>query len=218
MGIKMVTSSRDAEEFRKAMKVFGKVDVVLNSLSDNFINYSADMIVDGGHFCEIGKRGIWSKEKFQSEYPNINYHIIAVDVVMETDTERFKHLLDDTIEFGASPICKKMFNIVDIVKAFQFMRDAKHIGKVVISQPPLFGDGTYIITGGLGYMGKLVAKGMVEYGAKRVVLVSSTRSKLPEDMQELNNFIKVEKCDVSELNEVQKLISCDTKLVLLKDA
>jgi acyl carrier protein len=62
--------------------------------------------------------------------------------------------------------------------AFRHMAQAKHIGKVVIRQweggaerGVIRGDGTYLISGGLGALGKRVARWLIEQGGRHVVLV-----------------------------------------------
>jgi len=64
--------------------------------------------------------------------------------------------------------------------------------------------GTYVVSGGLGYIGRLVAKAMIEHGARRIVLLSSSRSTLPDDWN-LDVRPDVIKCDVGERSEVQRV-------------
>ena len=45
------------------------VDVVLNSLSGEFIPASLGILRPGGRFIEIGKRGVWNSERVAAEYP-----------------------------------------------------------------------------------------------------------------------------------------------------
>ena len=56
------------------------VDVVLNCLSGNYIQYSLDLLSSHGRFVEIGKRGIWTLEAVKAHRPDIeSYHIVALD-------------------------------------------------------------------------------------------------------------------------------------------
>ena len=60
LGVQYVTSSRDPDEFYKDMQSFlpggEKIDVVLNSLSGDFIKHSVELLGPRGRFMEIGKR------------------------------------------------------------------------------------------------------------------------------------------------------------------
>ncbi len=56
LGVDEITSSRNVDSFKQYMKEHGKVDVVLNSLSGEYISASVDALRYGGHFCEIGKK------------------------------------------------------------------------------------------------------------------------------------------------------------------
>ena len=56
-----------------------------------------------------------------------------------------------------------------------YMRAARHIGKIVLTTPPiargrLRRDGTYLVTGGLGGIGLALAEWLAERGAGTVVL------------------------------------------------
>ena len=80
---------------------------------------------------------------------------------------------------------------------------------VNLSKPPDFRqtNGVYVISGGLGYIGRLVAKALIEHGARKVVILSSSRSTLPDDW-ELEVRPDVVKCDIGELAEVQRVFDC----------
>ena len=60
--------------------------------------------------------------------------------------------------FFSSRVLSRQLTKVRTPKKFQYMREAQHIGKVVVTQPMLLcREATYLITGGLGYVGQLVA-------------------------------------------------------------
>ena len=69
--------------------------------------------------------------------------------------------------------------------------------------------GTYIITGGLGFVGQQLLEGMISNGAKTVVLVSSSRDTLPDELLEKYQTVTlvVRKCDISEFGEVKTLFN-----------
>ena len=60
------------------MKITGGrgVDVVLNSLADQFVDRSFEVIAQNGRFLEIGKRGIWDRNGRRRLNRGIQYFIV----------------------------------------------------------------------------------------------------------------------------------------------
>ncbi|MCZ7667555.1 MAG: KR domain-containing protein [Chloroflexi bacterium] len=94
------------------------------------------------------------------------------------------------------PIVSHTFPITEAADAFQLMAQAKHIGKVVLSladldvpivpagtpEMEILPDATYLITGGMGGIGRTVAEYLVRCGARHLVLTSRRdRAALPPD-------------------------------------
>eukprot|EP00961_Rhodomonas_salina_P009413 127646-Rhodomonas_salina.3 len=95
---------------------------------------------------------------------------------------QFRDLFEASMSFGPPVLKMTCFPVRQTVEAFERLKQAKHLGKVVIMQPPLVkDDGVYVISGGLGYLGRLVAKALIEGALIEGVLLSSSMSKLPED-------------------------------------
>ena len=57
----------------------GRLAVVLNSLSLDFISASAALLGEGGAFEEIGKRGVWSAARMQQSRAAVRYEVLAID-------------------------------------------------------------------------------------------------------------------------------------------
>ncbi|CAM9878889.1 unnamed protein product, partial [Chrysoparadoxa australica] len=72
-------------------------------------------------------------------------------------------------------------------------------------------DGTYIISGGLGALGLLLARHMIEEGAGHLLLLSRSGKPKVEvqdvwnELQELSSTVKAAACDVSDAAQVQSL-------------
>jgi myxalamid-type polyketide synthase MxaB len=156
------------------------VDVVLNSLSGEFIAKSFDALSERGRFVEIGKIGIWTSEEVATRKPGASYFAFDLGEVAQADPALIGNMLRDlaaTFESGdLAPLPHTAFAIEEAAEAFRYMAQAKHIGKVVITHPqqdaaPLVRpDGSYLITGGMGSLGLLVARRLGELGASRLVL------------------------------------------------
>ena len=73
------------------------------------------------------------------------------------------------------PLMHTRWPLAETSAAMGFMRAARHIGKIVLTTPPLGAgrlrqDRTYLVTGGLGGIGCALAEWLAEHGAGTVVL------------------------------------------------
>lgn len=157
------------------------VDVVLNSLADDFIGRSVDVLADGGIFLEIGRRDIWTPEQMADARPDVDYHIVYLADIITNDPPRIRDMFDRLMPAFRSdelaPLPTTDFAQSASADAFRYMAQARHTGKVVIrpDQPlTIDPDATHIITGGTGGMGLSLASWLVEAGARRLVLTART--------------------------------------------
>ncbi|MBI3779502.1 MAG: SDR family NAD(P)-dependent oxidoreductase [candidate division NC10 bacterium] len=125
-----------------------------------------------------------------------------------------------------SPLPYRVFPISNAAGAFRHMAQAKHTGKVVLSlqewgvsiAPPSDGkttfrdDATYLITGGLGGFGLIIAQWMVEHGARHIVLMgrrgahSLEAQERVEAMRRAGVEVVVEKADVGSPEQVARVL------------
>eukprot|EP00916_Digyalum_oweni_P013487 GHVL01022150.1.p1 GENE.GHVL01022150.1~~GHVL01022150.1.p1 ORF type:complete len:2139 (-),score=439.72 GHVL01022150.1:17-6322(-) len=241
LGVKNITTSRDAETFIDDMNNMlgtNKLDAVLNTLNEDYIPSSAKLLKAGGKFLELGKRGIWSQEQMSDEFSSVDYHIIAVDTMMAENPPWFGQQLlkvRDLVDMPASfstPLPVKVFTMSSsetAIEAFRFLQSAKHIGKIVLKLPsvinqedvantndysPKVNKSTWLITGGTGALGVVMAEWLIGEGVKNVVLVSRS-GEVPSGSLDSFNLLKkqtsirlaVLKCDVSDESDVGSLWS-----------
>jgi len=203
------------------------VDVVLNSLAGEFIQKSVSVLAPGGCFLELGKRGILSREEFTVLRPDSKYYAYDLGDEAVADTSllpgMFAELFAAFSRRELTPLPVTTFSDVQVVDAFRFMAQAKHIGKIVITKSssdpairpfPIKGlraDVTYLITGGLGGLGLETARWMVREGARELVLVGrrapdrDTEAILHELTLEGAQIV-VETCDVSKADQVDEML------------
>ncbi|NEO36998.1 MAG: SDR family NAD(P)-dependent oxidoreductase [Moorea sp. SIOASIH] len=231
MGVKHIMNSRTLEFAAQIMeKTQGKgVDIVLNSLtSGEFIAKSVSVVSPQGRFVEIAKRGVWESSEMATLRSDISYSVLDLAKVSQDQPQLIKSLLEELIDkfnkglLNLSPL--KVFSIEEVVSAFRYMQQAKHIGKIIVTQsqqqtdtatemPLNFPeDGTYLITGGLGGLGLVMARWMVERGAKHLVLVgrSSPKEFAQNQLTELKEAganLVVEKADVSSLEQMARVVT-----------
>ncbi|MGK7876650.1 MAG: SDR family NAD(P)-dependent oxidoreductase [Xenococcaceae cyanobacterium] len=232
LGVKHIANSRTldfADEIMAITQGTG-VDIVLNSLSGEFIPKSLSVLKTGGRFVEIGKGDIWSSSEVAAVRPDVSYSIVDLVKTSLDRPELIQSMLRQLLrQFAAgtlAPLPKTVFSLTDAAKAFRLMQQAKHIGKIVISldgqksvsesQLTFNEDGTYLVAGGLGGLGLLIARWMVEKGARHLVLVSRSQPKdaAPDKLKELEQLgadVVVATADVSDREQIARIIEEITK-------
>ncbi|PSR19688.1 beta-ketoacyl synthase [filamentous cyanobacterium CCP3] len=245
-GVTQIFNSRTTEFAEEMAELTdGKgVDVVLNCLNGDFIPKSLDCLGSQGRFVEIGKLGIWSAEQMSAARPDVGYHTFdLLDISLQTP-DLISTLLQDLMALFSqgelSVLPYTSFAAEQMVDAFRFMAQAKHVGKVVIAiapdpvpeadqepeqtqtLPEVQAEATYLITGGLGALGLQVAQWLVQQGARQLVL-TGRRSPTPEALAILENLdqqgatVEVQATDISQPAAVAALMQhIDTTLPPLK--
>lgn len=184
LGIEHVFSSRTlAFEHEISALTKGRgVDVVLNSLAGEFIGASVRSLAQSGVFLEIGKQAIWSQAQFASVRPSARYHVIDLSITRQVDPAAWGRLFREVVadvDRGACDVPRvQVFPIAQSARAFSFMAQARHVGKIVLEDEsaPVIGlsridpAGSYLITGGLTGLGLETAGHLVERGARHLVL------------------------------------------------
>jgi myxalamid-type polyketide synthase MxaB len=193
------------------------VNIVLNSLNDEFITKSMSVLANGGVFLEIGKRGVWTTEQVAAFNPTLTYHLYDLVVVMQNDRplirEMMNALLADFENGSLYPLPLKIFSINQVGEAFRYMAQAKHIGKIAVTQQPvdILPDATYLITGGLGGLGLEVGRWLVQRGAQHIVLMgrrnpSQAALRYIEEMQADGAQVEIAQVDVSDKERVAEMM------------
>lgn len=223
IGVHHVLNSRTldyADEIRTLTNGQG-VNVILNSLSGEFIERSVSVLAEKGCFVEIGKRDIWSHEQMQSARPDVAYHIIDPIYFLENpDVVQaiFSDLRGDFNAGRLQPIPMQIFPMRSIVGAFRHMAQAKHIGRVIITQEystpalPISKDATYLVTGGLRGLGLVVARWLAEQGAGHLALLGRNAASVEaaETLREIEAMgvqVSVLQADVSQQADLQQVLS-----------
>jgi acyl transferase domain-containing protein len=187
MGVVHVMSSRtlDFAGRVRALTEGRGVDMVLNSLSGDFIDASFGVLAAGGRFLEMGKIGIWDAARVRAQDPGCVYRPFDLAAVAQEDpatlVAMFGRLLEEVAAGRLQPLPVTVFPMSDAEQAFRFMAQARHIGKIVLSREDasrrlrfaargIRDDAHYLITGGLGALGLRVAQRLVEEGARHLVL------------------------------------------------
>ena len=159
-------------------------DVVLNSLAGDFIPASVRTLAPDGRFIEIGKTGTWSGEEIAEVRKDVRYARLDLGTVCAeapaTIRAMLQGLVDDVAMGVFRPLPRTVFALADAATAFRHMAQARHVGKIVVTQPsgerPLVrSDATYLVSGGLGGLGLSVARWLVASGARSLMLMGRGR-------------------------------------------
>ncbi len=187
-GVQHVFNSRSEEFADGVLQVTGGrgVDVVLNALSGEKIAAGFRAIAHGGAFLEAGKRDIWSPERAAQIRPDVNFSAFDLGEVAERDpvilAAMMKELMAAFTAGTLSPLPYEIYPIGESEDAFRHMASGRHVGKLVLTQPPArigrelwksaLQHGTILITGGTGALGTATAQWLIDEGADSIVLTS----------------------------------------------
>ncbi len=234
LGVAHVFDSRSlrfADDIRRVTRGEG-IDLVLNSLAGDFIPASLDLLRNHGRFIEIGKRDYYENKQIglRPFLRNLSFSLVDLRSMMLDEPARVGELLRELMAMFAEgrlkPIPTRAFPISQAVEAFQHMAQAKHIGKIALmlddpqaqiiaarrtSAIEIYPDRSYLITGGLGGLGLSVARGLVDKGARSIVLVGRRRPN--EEAQDAIRFLEERgarvltmQADVSRFDDVDAVL------------
>ncbi|WP_312867388.1 SDR family NAD(P)-dependent oxidoreductase [Amycolatopsis pithecellobii] len=209
------------------------VDVIINSLPADMIHHSLRTLSTFGRFVELGKPGDVADHavRLASTRRALSFHSFDYDQMMALRPQDVQTSMHAVAELYAQnvidPLPCKEFPADEIDEAFRLMARPEHHGKIVVrmaGEPvrvpaesipgsPIRPDVTYVITGGLGGLGRTVARWLADNGARHLALVGRhgvTSSAAAQDVAELTAqgvTVRVLKADVSDREQVRSVLS-----------
>jgi acyl transferase domain-containing protein/ubiquinone/menaquinone biosynthesis C-methylase UbiE/acyl carrier protein len=223
LGIRHVMTSRSTDFAGEVMSRTGGrgVDVVLNSLAGELAAASLSVLADCGRFLEIGKAAVLSPDE-EARIGGRAYFAIDLGEAAREEPgiigAMLATLMDDVRAGRLSPLPLRTFAMDRVNSAFQYMARGRHIGKIVVSQPPAAdglrfrADASYLLTGGLGGLGLRLAAWMVERGARHLTLMGrrpateAARAALGE-LEAHGARISLAQGDVSRAADVERILA-----------
>ena len=203
------------------------VDLVLNSLSGELLHITWQCVAEFGKLVELGKRDAVGSAKLEMRpfLANRSYCCVDLSHLTKDRPDRAGALLRNILALyqngWVKPIAPTaVFDAEDAAAAFRHVQNGDHIGKAVLRFPddasklaatcekaatPLQLDSSaaYLLTGGLGGLGKSIATWMVERGARSLIFLSRSAGATPAD-EVLFDELKAMSCSVSYIQgEVQ---------------
>ncbi|MDX3234009.1 SDR family NAD(P)-dependent oxidoreductase, partial [Streptomyces sp. ME19-01-6] len=206
-----IASSRTLDfesQFRTVTDGHG-VDVVLNSLTGEFLEASLRLMPEGARFLEMGKADLRDPD----DVPGYR----AFDLI-EAGPERIGEMLRELLAlFDRGVLTLPDITTWDVRRApeaFRALSQARLVGKAVLVLPPAPDpEQTVLITGGTGALGRHVAKHLVTtHGARKLVLASRSGREAPgcaqlaAELAGAGAVVRIVACDVGEKDELAKLL------------
>ncbi|MFE9610944.1 SDR family NAD(P)-dependent oxidoreductase [Streptomyces sp. NPDC006012] len=213
-----IAGSRDTgfeERFRAATGGTG-MDVVLNSLTKEFVDASLRLLRPGGRFLEMGQRDIRDPAEVAHTHPGVTYLPFHY---YDAGPDRIAALLRElTVLFEGGSLSLppvRVWDVQQLPEALRTMAKGLHVGKNVLRMPrSLDPAGTVLITGGTGQLGGLTARHLVTHHGVRSVLLASRHgesadgaAELCAQLRGLGARVEVVACDVADREQVGKLLA-----------
>jgi acyl transferase domain-containing protein/thioesterase domain-containing protein/NADPH-dependent curcumin reductase CurA len=144
LGIRHVYDSRTldfAARCEEATSGVG-VDVVLNSLTGEFIPKGLCLLAAGGRFVELGKKELWAADRLSALPLKKGVSYLPVDLIqlLKDDPSRYGAVLREVVESvrggDLHALPRRVFPMIEADAAFRHILATRHIGKVVLSIGP----------------------------------------------------------------------------------
>ncbi|WP_439958717.1 SDR family NAD(P)-dependent oxidoreductase, partial [Saccharomonospora xinjiangensis] len=212
-----ISSSRDLEfESRVLSATDGRgVDVVLNALAGPFVDASLRTLAPGGVLLEMGKTDLRDAGQVADEHPGVRYEPFDVSALHPDRVAHALTRLGELFEQGVlTPPPITEFDVRRIRPALRALAGATLVGKAVLTVPrPVPPGTTVLITGGLGSLGRAVARHLVAvHGVTDLLLVSRRGENTPgaaafvADLATLGARARVSSADVTDARAIAEAI------------
>ncbi|KAL9012268.1 MAG: hypothetical protein Q9173_002960 [Seirophora scorigena] len=218
------------------------VDIVLNSLRDEALHASLECLAPFGRFVDLGRKN-YATLPMSLLSRSITFATVDLSHTLGSDPGQLGDALKAVMDLFAKRVFTlsqplSVFGVSRVTEAFRHMQSGKSMGKIVIElgqedhvkvasrtiPASLFHpNASYLVAGGLGGIGRSVARWMANRGAKNLILLS--RSALHrEDAQQLitelqRKGVRVETpaCDIADEEALALVLaSCSQKLPPIK--
>jgi NADPH:quinone reductase-like Zn-dependent oxidoreductase/NAD(P)-dependent dehydrogenase (short-subunit alcohol dehydrogenase family)/acyl carrier protein/SAM-dependent methyltransferase len=237
LGVAEVIDSRRGDFAERVMELTGGrgVDAVVNALAGEAIPMGLSCLAEFGRFIEIGKRDIYQNSKLPLWHlrRNASFHVVAMDAVFAGDGELTRRLFAEVAGHmgrgGLHPLPYRSFPAARVDAAFRLMAAGKHTGKVLLAFSDAFPiaakgakapvpfevdpEATYLITGGFGGFGRVLARWLSDRGARHLVLSGRQGASSPgagefvEELQRAGTVVQPVRADAGTEEGVEAMFA-----------
>ncbi|KAF7184331.1 hypothetical protein CNMCM7691_005083 [Aspergillus felis] len=233
-----IFNSRDGNFAQGVMRMTKRrgVDVVLNSLSGEFLRQSWHCLADFGRFIEIGKRDLLGNTglDMQPFLRGVSYMGVNLEQFHPTSAAHMElsEALQDIFDLLSINKLRELYPITiytysEVEQAFRALQSGKVLGKIVVRASPddivpvlpranpsftLDANATYLLAGGLGGIGRSIADMLQSHGARYLAFLSRSGDSKPEAqafLKQLSRYgctAKAYSCDISDREKVFQAI------------
>lgn len=139
MGVRGVGSSRDSSFATQFRAQLGErpFDVVLNALSGDLTRASVALLAPQGRFLELGLRDILEDAPLALGIfaEGGSYHAVQAGAGHPRYAQAWREVVDLFEREVLVPLPTRRFGAAQVGEAFQYMAQARHVGKLVIDMP-----------------------------------------------------------------------------------
>ena len=225
-----IFNSRNASFIPGVKRMTGNrgVDVVLNSLAGELLESAwSEVVAPFGRWIELGKRDILDNKGLSMRplLQNVTFSCVDLTGIWQQRPAMMRKLLENVFKLVADgtfrpPTPVTEFEVGQIQAAFRSLQNGQEGGKVVVNmcgdeevlarqdiEPSwhLRGDRSYLIVGGLGGLGRGLARWMVHRGAKSIIILSRSgvgkdpeRLALLQELEEAGCIVDVRQCNIAD--------------------
>ncbi|KAK3368030.1 hypothetical protein B0H63DRAFT_424209 [Podospora didyma] len=202
---------------------------VILSVSGNGTAKAWECLADFGRFVEVR-----TSDAHQSTRPELGVNTTFTSINMASLAASRPRAIEQTLKAVMENIASGALNAVtkasivpvsQLASGLRMVHDGAVYPVIVVagkdekvkathlrSKSVFRGDGTHVIVGGTGGLGRSMAKYMVEHGARNIVLLSRSgggkdmTKQLQNEIQCADSRILVKRCDASDENHVRQLV------------
>ncbi|KAI3316712.1 hypothetical protein HD806DRAFT_552023 [Xylariaceae sp. AK1471] len=232
-----IFSSRDVAALERAVAVTGGrgFDVILSTVRDEALYASFKALAPLGRLIDVGRMDVLESKRLGLELfqRSITFASFDLGLVLEADAALGASLMQAVDKYyregKVGPI--RPFTVWDVSQLDQALlgfSKGTHIGKLVVSfedpnslvqMVPIVSavrfdpEARYIITGGLGGLGRSIIRWMADRGARDIAVLSRSGANSPEartlvqDLAVHGVAVIAMKCDVGVREQVQETVS-----------
>lgn len=192
------------------------MDVVLDSLSGEFVDASLRLLPRGGRFVELGRTDIRDASAVAQAYPGVEYHTFALNSVAPDRIRQWLAELAAMFESGVlRPLPVSRWDLRRAPEALRHLAHARHTGKLALVVPEeQWGRGTVLITGGTGVIGATLARHLVSrHGVRDLVLLSRRgmdapgADRLRGELRALGARVVIVACDAAQRDSLRAVVA-----------